>query len=386
MTFSDRSHLLAAGLTLALTVPFAAAAADRRPEFPDKTFGAPVAVVSDDEEYDGPPVVGQYVTLLPDLAPLPPGNRTHDVRFDILARDLEIAPGVRFQAWTFGGTIPGPVLHVREGDRVRFTMKNRSYEEVAVSPPARDAAPFLTSHATRDLSKGTPAIMPMPHSMDFHAGTVAPNDKWRRIDPGQTIRFEWTANYPGVFIYHCGVAPVFQHMSMGQYGVVVVSPRQGYPTDGKVDREYVLVQSEFYLKEGENGAWQLDYDKALQKQPSHVAFNGHTTALMQAPLLAEPGERVRLYVHNIGPTDTSSFHVIGTIFDRVWYEGNPANPMRGMQTVLLGASNGAVVELIVPEAGEYPFVDHEFADASRGALGKIKTSGPLAAGEAMLKH
>jgi nitrite reductase (NO-forming) len=354
-----------------------------------KTFGMPTAVIFE-EDYEGPPVVGEFLTLAPELAPLPPGNRTHKVRIDALATEVEVAPDIRFQAWTFGGATPGPVLHMREGDRVEFTMKNRSAEEVAVSEPMQsDASPFLAQLAELDPQHAKPAAYPMPHAMDFHAGMVSMSDKWRSIQPGQSIRFEWVANYPGVYIYHCGQPPVFQHMAMGQYGVVVVSPKNGYPTDAQVDHEWVIVQSEYYLKPGpvEGGPWVLDWDAALLGQPKVVAFNGHKTSLIDRPLVAKAGDRVRLYVHNIGPTDTSSFHFIGSIFDRVWYEGNPHNEWRGMQTVLLGASNGMVVEFIVPEPGQYAFVDHEFADASKGAVGKLVTNpGPSTAQPAVHSH
>jgi nitrite reductase (NO-forming) len=354
-----------------------------------KTFGMKTAEVFE-EDYAGPAVVGQYLTLAPELAPLPPGNRTHKVRIDAMATEIEIAPDVRFQAWTFGGHSPGPVLHVREGDRVEFTMKNRSAEEVAVTAPvASDDSSFLAALARLDPQRAKPSAYPMPHGIDFHAGMVAMSDKWRSIQPGESIRFQWVANYPGVYIYHCGQPPVFQHMAMGQYGVVVVSPKDGYPTDAQVDHEWVIVQSEYYLKPGpvEGGLYVLDWDAALAKQPTVVAFNGHKSALIDRPLVAKAGDRVRLYVHNIGPTDTSSFHFIGSIFDRIWYEGNPHNEWRGMQTVLLGASNGAVVEFVVPEPGQYAFVDHEFADASKGAVGKLVTNpGPSTAQPEVHSH
>jgi nitrite reductase (NO-forming) len=118
-----------------------------------------------------------------------------------------------------------------------------------------------------------------------------------------------------------------------------------------------------------------DHQAAMDRNPTVVAFNGHVSALHSAPLEADAGDRVRLYVLNAGPSGTSSFHVIGAIFDRVWFEGNLANEFRGMQTVLLGASNGAVIEFIVPEEGSYKLVDHEFADAERGASGTLK-AGP----------
>lgn len=339
-----------------------------------KVFGTPPAEVFKDD-YSGPPVVGEYVTLAPNVAPLPGGNRTHQVRVDVVAQQIEVGPGVRYNAWTFGGTVPGPVLHVRQGDRVVFTMKNRSAESVAITAPEKGGSPFLEQVAALKGRVPQPIVSPMHHSIDFHAATVAGNDKWRTINPGDAIRFEWVANYPGVFTYHCGTPPVLQHIAMGQYGIVIVSPRDGFPTDSEVDREYAVVQSEFYLKPGKAGLHDLDYEAALKKLPMIVAFNGHQTSLMDAPLTAAVGERVRLYVHNVGPSDGASTHVIGTIFDRVYYEGNPANDWRGMQTVALGASNGAVIELIIPEDGEYAIVDHEFADAAKGAVGKIVTPG-----------
>lgn len=339
-------------------------------EVDGKVFGTAEAQVYT-EDYDGPAVSGEYVTMAPHVASLPPGNRTHHVRMDVVVQTVEVAPDVRYQAWTFGGTVPGPVLHVREGDRVVFTMKNRSGENVQVSQPLKDAtAPFFRQLAESGRA-GQPGIMPMPHSMDFHAGTVSPNDKWRMIQAGETIKMEWVANYPGVFTYHCGVPPVLQHAAMGQYGVVIVSPRDGYPTDEQVDREYVAIQSELYLKEGADGLYVLDYAAAMKKDPTMVVFNGHRDSMMTRPLTADVGDRVRYYVHNVGPNDTSSLHVIGAIFDRVYYEGGLRNESRGMQTVLLGASNGAVLEYIVPEPGSYILVDHEFADAMKGAVGKL---------------
>ena len=338
----------------------------------DDQFGEEAAVVTDNT-YSGPPAVGEYLTSLPYVADVPEGSRVHDVRLDVAVRNVAVAPGLRYDAWTFGGELPGPVLHVREGDRIRFTMANRSGETVKVSEPLKGGATqeLLTAATLQDP---TAAVAPMPHSMDFHAGTVAADDKWRSIAPGKQIEFEWEANYPGVYIYHCGTPPVLMHMGMGQYGVVVVSPKEGFPTDEAVDREYVVVQSEFYLS-GEQGEGPLafDYQAAMEKNPTVVAFNGHKTSLVANPLMAEPGERVRLYLLNVGPNDTWSAHVIGGVFDHVWYEGSPENYMSDMQTVLLGASNGAVAEFIVPEAGEYVLVDHEMADAQRGAVGHILT-------------
>ncbi|MFH5831943.1 multicopper oxidase domain-containing protein [Halalkalibaculum sp. DA3122] len=344
-------------------------------ELDGMTFGMPEAEVFT-EDYDGPPVVGEHLSMLPNLEPLDyEGNKHHEVRIDIIAQEIEVAEGVKYRAWTFGGTVPGPVLHVKEGDRITFTMKNRSDEEVTITEPTKEGAPFMQQVAENNFMKAQPATMPMPHSMDFHAGTVAKDDKWRSIAPGESIKFDWVANYAGSYIYHCGTPSVLMHTAMGQHGMVVVSPKEGYPTDEQVDREYAIVQSEYYLKKGSGELFVYDFEGAQNRNPSHVVFNGHQTILHDQPLKANAGDRVRLHFSNNGPSGTSSFHVIGAIFDRVWLEGHPYNEMRGMQTVLLGASSSATIEFIVPEEGKYILIDHEFADAEKGATGTLK-AGP----------
>jgi len=162
--------------------------------------------------------------------------------------------------------------------------------------------------------------------------------------------------------------------------MVIVEPREGYPT--KVDREYAIVQSEFYTKldpekRKVDGVplYVLDGERVRSKAPTYTVFNGRYNGFVDKPLAAKPGERVRLFVLNVGPSNTSSFHVVGTIFDRVWMDGNPDNQMRGMQTVLLGSSSSAIVEFMIPEAGKYVMVDHHFANASQGAIGLINAGG-----------
>lgn len=332
------------GLALVGTATYTLAKPDVR-----MVYGSPVSKVSS-VPYQGAYVEGgSAVTQPPEIKPVPK-TKTHHVRLDLTHKTIEIDKGVMFEGWTFGDSIPGPTVHVRQGDKVVFTMTNRSGDDASVT-------------------------FPMPHSIDFHSAMVNPLDKYRTIGAGQTITFEWTANYPGVFMYHCGTPMLLHHMVMGMYGAVVVDPAEGWPD--KVDREYVVVQSEYYTKPKDPANPNLlvaDVESALKKSPSHVTFNGKVGALVEKPLIAKAGERVRLYVLNVGPTDTSSFHVVGTIFDKVYLDGNPKNLLRGMQTVLLGSSNGAVIEFVIPEAGKYPMVDHEFADASMGALGFIDAS------------
>jgi len=247
----------------------------------------------------------------------------------------EVAGGVTMDAWTFDGVLPANIVHVRQGDSIAFTLRNG----------------------------GT-----MGHSIDFHAAQTPWNINYKTIIPGQELSFNWKANYPGVFMYHCGTGPVLQHLINGMYGAVVVDPAQPLAPA----REYVLVQSEFYLSKGKTGNWDGDLARASAVLPDFVAFNGAANQYQQQPLQASPGELIRLHVVNAGPTLFSAFHVIGAIFDKVYPDGNPANVLRGVQTWTIPPGGGATFELTIPEAGQYPFVTHSFAYTGLGALGVIE--------------
>jgi nitrite reductase (NO-forming) len=169
-------------------------------------------------------------------------------------------------------------------------------------------------------------------------------------------------------MYHCGTGPVLEHIANGMYGAVIVEPAEARPPA----REYVLVQSEFYLKKAAEGdAWDGDMARMLAVQPDFVVFNGAALQYQQAPLPAAPGERIRLHVVNAGPTLFSAFHVIGALFDVCYADGNPANVQRGMQTVTVPPGGGYTCELVIPEAGKYPFVTHSFAYTGLGAVGLL---------------
>ncbi len=312
---------------------------------------------------------GAALNFTSELKPLDP-SPVKTIRLDTTHKIIEIAPGVKFSAWTFGNQVPGPTIRARVGDTIKFSMTNRSDE---VAPGIHFVA------------------APMMHSIDFHAAMVSPQDKYRSIAPGQTIEFEFKLNYPGVFMFHCGTPMILEHIASGMYGAMIVEPRDGYPT--KVDREYMVIQSEFYVKPDPqnrkvNGEplYVLDGENLKKAQPSYTVFNGEHNGMVKHPLPAKPGERVRLFVMNVGPSKTSSFHVVGTIFDRVWMDGNPHNEFRGMQTVLLGSSSSAIVELMIPEAGQYIMVDHQFANASQGAIGLIDAGAVKAIEKNELEH
>ncbi|HEX9123531.1 MAG TPA: multicopper oxidase domain-containing protein [Actinomycetota bacterium] len=269
------------------------------------------------------------------------GNGTGNVvEVNLVAQNTvqEIAPGVKYQVWTFNGTAPGPVIRVHLGDTVRFTLTNDD-------------------------------TMGMQHSIDFHAAQTPWDKNYVPVDPGKSLTFDWVARFPGVFMYHCGVPPVIQHIANGMYGAIIVEPN-----DLPKAREYVLVSGEFYPgKKLVNGLYVGDYDKMVQgTDPTYVVFNGEVDRFKNAPLEARPDELIRLWVVNAGPTLWNSFHVIGALFDHVYPSGNPTNPLNGLQSWSIGPGDGAMYELRIPDAGLYPFVNHSFAYTGRGELGLLK--------------
>lgn len=259
---------------------------------------------------------------------------------------ITVANGVTYRGWTFGGSVPGPVIRVRQGDQVRIRVINRTS---------------------------------MPHSIDFHAARIPPNVAYRMIAPGQSISFEFTARDPGAFLVHCGTAPVTLHLMQGMYLPMIVDPRDGWGS--KADDEFVIVQSEFYTKSDSAGVAQPDFTAAMDRRASYVVFNGRAFQYKTAPLQVNVGDRVRFFVVNAGPTFESAFHVVGAIFDRVYPDGDPAHVLTGVQTEIVPPGGGAVFEtrFAPDESGEgvYPFVTHSFVDAERGAIGLIRVGHPV---------
>ncbi|MCE3552005.1 multicopper oxidase domain-containing protein [Pseudonocardia sp. RS11V-5] len=272
---------------------------------------------------------------------LPPLENTTVHRRTLTARELDrdVAPGVSQHLWTFDGTAPGPTLHGRIGDVFEITLVN-------------------------DGSIG--------HSVDFHAGSLAPDEPMRTLQPGQSLVYRFTATRAGIWMYHCSSMPMSAHIANGLFGAVVVDP-PGLPP---VDRSYVLVQSELYLGP-QHGT--VDVDSLRAEKPDAVVFNGYADQYDHRPLLARTGERVRIWVLDAGPNRGAAFHVVGGQFDTVYVEGGyqlrPDTGAGGSQTLALAPSQGGFVELTLPQAGHYPFVSHSMVDAERGAHGIIEVAG-----------
>ncbi len=250
----------------------------------------------------------------------------------------QIATNVTYDAWTFNGTAPGPTITVNQGDTVVFKLINNDTM--------------------------------MAHSIDFHAAEIDWSTAYATVAPGQSKSFNFTANYPGIFMYHCGTPPVLEHIGNGMYGAIIVNPAT--PLAPATGGQYVLVQSEFYLnqKPGPDGSFAGNYTKMLANTPDYVVFNGKANQYQKTPLVVQPNQLVRLYILNVGPNQWSAFHVIGAIMDSVYTDGNPANVQHGLQTLSIPPSGGAMVEMYFRDpGGKNPFVTHDFADASIGAVG-----------------
>ena len=292
------------------------------------------------------PIGGPAAEPAPRLARLEPAerNRLHRIRLEMKHAPIVIAPGVTYAAWTFEGTVPGPALHVRQGDTVDFTLVNGAN---------------------------------IPHSMDFHAAEIAPSKYYTNVMPGDSLHYRFVARVPGAFMYHCGTAPVAMHIANGMYGALVVDPATPRPKA----KELVLVQSEFYLnaKPDRDGNQGLDWQKLLGQAPDHIVFNGRAGQYASHPIEARPNELIRIYLVNAGPNRISSFHVVGGIFERVFEDGTQANPLIGVQTVNVPVGGGAIFEIRLREPGDYPFVTHAFADATKGGVGVLRASGGASA-------
>jgi nitrite reductase (NO-forming) len=267
-------------------------------------------------------------------ATLPPVSPESTVRIHWRAQEvpLRVSPSLVVAAWTFEGDVPGPIVHVRQGTTVEFTLTNEGA---------------------------------MPHSMDFHAAQVDPKVAFRSVSRGESVSFSFKPRHAGAFMYHCGTGPVLMHIGAGMYGAIIVSPVQPLPKA----KEFVLVQSEFYVSPGEGGVSIFDYKKMVSAEPDYVVFNGRPDQYIQAPLRVKRGERVRFYVVSAGPSHPCNFHVVGEQFDTVYLGSPPESGIRGVQTFMVPPGGGMIFEFVADIPGEFPFVNHGFGHGQKGAIG-----------------
>lgn len=288
------------------------------------------------------------MTYAPEV-PLPT-NRTESKKVIIHLETREVvkrlADGVEYTFWTFGGTVPGPFIRIREGDDVEFHLNNH--------PSSK-----------------------MPHNIDLHAVTGQGGGAAASFTaPGHSSQFSFKALNPGLYVYHCATAPVGMHIANGMYGLIFVEPKEGLP---KVDKELYVVQSEFYTegKYGDAGVQPFSMEKAVHEDPDYVVFNGSVGALAgDNAVKAKVGETIRVFVGNGGPNLVSSFHIIGEIFDKVYTEGGVLPNQKNVQTTLIPAGGSAIVEFKCEVPGTYILVDHSiFRAFNKGAIGMIKVEG-----------
>ena len=293
------------------------------------------------------PVIDAIMTHAPEVPP--PTDRDHPakvrVKMETVEKTMTMEDGVEYHYWTFNGDVPGQMIRVREGDTVEVEFSNNPSSTV-------------------------------PHNVDFHAATGPGGGAAASFTaPGRTSTFSFKALQPGLYIYHCAVAPVGMHIANGMYGLILVEPKEGLP---KVDKEFYIVQGDFYTKgkKGAQGLQPFDMDKAVAEQPEYVVFNGHVGAIAgDNALKAKAGETVRMYVGNGGPNLVSSFHVIGEIFDKVYVEGGKLIN-ENVQSTIIPAGGSAMVEFKVDVPGSYTLVDHSiFRAFNKGALGQLKVEG-----------
>jgi len=286
--------------------------------------------------------------VAPPFVPEPVGRRKAKkviVHLETIEKTGELANGTEYNFWTFNGTVPGSFIRARVGDEIELHLKNNENSN-------------------------------FPHNIDLHA-VNGPGGGAEAIfvAPGKEAVFTFKALNPGLYVYHCATAPVGMHIANGMYGLILIEPEGGL---SKVDKEFYIMQGDFYTKGsfGEKGLQEFDIDKAIAETPDYVVFNGNTGALLgENELKVNVGETVRLFVGNGGPNLTSSFHVIGEIFDRVYVEGG-SQINENVQTTTIPAGGAVILEFKVDVPGDYVLVDHAiFRAFHKGALGILKATG-----------
>lgn len=258
---------------------------------------------------------------------------TRNFTLTVGKQPIDIGGGMKYSAWTYNGTVPGPVLRVRQGDTVNIKLDNPTGEAHGIFVGAAQIAPR-------------------------HFGG----------DPLTAVNYSFKAEVPGVFAYHCTAIPVLDHIAGGMYGMMIVEPRNGWP--GGPAQEVMIVQSEFYGLPNASGLIAGDHAKMVEAQPDFVVFNGKLNNYsVDHPILLKAHKLVRLFFLNAGPNLSSTFDIEGVIFKNVYAGGNPANALHGLEAFFVGPGASAIFEFQVDEPGNYPFADQGRAAAYKGARG-----------------
>ena len=294
------------------------------------------------------PVEQAILTTAPNVPPRITRDYPAKVVVHLFVKEYvgELMDGVEYSFWSFNGTVPGPMIRVWQGDLVEMHLSNSSKNV-------------------------------MPHNIDLHAVIGPGGGAGASMTlPGHTSVFSFKALHPGLFMYHCAMPPVPEHIANGMYGLILVQPEKGLPA---VDKEYYIMQSEFYTtgNYGEEGLQHFDLQKAIKEQPTYVVFNGSVGSLLgKNAITAKVGQQVRIYVGNIGPNLISSFHIIGEQFAKVYGDGGSTITGHNIQTALIPAGGAAIVQFKTEVPGTYTIVDHSiFRAFYRGALGQLKVTG-----------
>ena len=325
-----KKHLLIAGILFTSSICFAK---NTKVKYADpKTFPQETAIL----------------TYAPKVPPPIKRKTPARVKIDLETKEItsRLADGVEYNFWTFGGTVPGPMIRIRVGDYVEFNLHNH--------PSSK-----------------------MPHNIDLHAVTgQGGGAEGSMTIPGHSSKFSFRALNPGLYIYHCATAPVGMHIANGMYGLIYVEPEQGL---SKVDKEFYVVQSDFYTKgkNGEKGFQPFDMDKAIKEQPDYIVFNGSVGGLAgDNTIKADVGDKVRIFFGAGGPNIAANFHIIGEIFDKVYQEGGVKVSQEQVQTTIVPPGGSAIVEFKVDIPSTYILVDHAiFRTFNKGALGLLKVDG-----------
>lgn len=281
------------------------------------------------------PLLAVLMLIVPATQASAAGKKTFTLT--VVDKRIEIGLGLTYDAWTYDGQVPGPILRVRQGDEVTIQLINPTT---------------------------------MAHGIDTHAAEIAPKLHFSAPTGQRNLSYTFRARVPGAFLYQCSAIPTLSHVANGMYGMMIVDPLQGWPKA----HEVMIVQGEYYGTPDKNGLVAGDSRREVEERPDFVVFNGSVDRYVEHPIPIKTGELVRVFFVNAGPNLSSTFHVTGAIFSTVYRGGNPADAMHDLASFEVGPGDGAVFEFRAHEPGDYAFIDHALARTTKGAEGVFRAT------------